>query len=377
MRWGRRGLHVKRLRIGWLASVIVLAAAGAAEARTHVAVDVALRDQRPRITRFRRLRRFGWHSGFHYGPYADDRGRHRVGWHRGTHRHWYTVDVPVLDRIDRADWEVFVRLGEGFRVRVRGDADRRVRRSTVVRVPRGRVPRWVTPDGNVIVTGRGSGKLIVADGWRGVDLGDSIIVVELPDAPGVEVYLKRRTKELAHEAAEKAAGESPGDAKRRRRDELLDRADAQFVLGLYPGAALLYQKAMKLDDTDAVARFAVAHALFALGSYRVAGENVRVGLDRYPEWGLVDLELPKFYKRRETFEEKLGELEAAVRSRPDDADVRLLLGYCYYFSGRRDAALREFERLAAAPGGDKHAEMFLIVSEYEPAPDDGGAKAGE
>ena len=152
---------------------------------------------------------------------------------------------------------------------------------------------------------------------------------------------------------------------REQRDKLLDQADQRFARGLYPKAALLYQKAMKLDETDAIARFAVAHSLFALGVYSTAGKNVRLALDKLPDWGQVGLDLPKFYKNKETFFKKLAELKVYVGRHPGDRDARLLLAYCLHFSRNRKDALAQFQRLAKMPGGDKHAELFLDFSKYE------------
>jgi len=360
---------VRRISIRLLIVALAWLAAGSAEARTRIRADVDLRNDRPRITRFRRVRRYGWHSGLHYAPYVDANGVWRVGWHRGTHKDWYVIDVPVLDKIDRADWEVYARLGKGKRLRVRGDVNRSVHRATVVAAPRGTILSWLTPSGAVISGGTGSvDRRIIGDGWAGTDVGNSIIMMDLPGAPGTEIYLKRRTRDLVPakpESAEEARKRLEQERRNLERDRLLDLGDQRFARGLYPQAALLYQKAMKLDRTDAIARFAVAHSLFALGVYKTAGRNARLALDRFPDWGLVKLELPKFYKAEATFFDKLAELEKYVGANPGDADARLLLGYCYYFSGRRQEALAHFNRLAAQPGGDKHAELFVKLAKYE------------
>ncbi len=356
----------------WAMLLAVLLGCAAAEARTTVNVDVDLREGRPLITDLRRVRRFGWHSGTHFGPYTDSAGRERVGWHTGSHLHWYALDVPVLGKVD-PDWEVFVRLGGSVKLRVRGDAETSVREAVSVGVPGGTIVGWALPDGRMVTSGPPSDlhRRFVGDGWSGFDLGNSIIVMDIPGSRGVEVFLRRRTKDLAPpEPPKEREKRLEQERARRERDALLDEGDRKFVLGLYPQAAILYQRAMKLDVTDAIARFAVAHALFALGQYATAGDNVRLGLDKFPDWGLVRLELPKFYKNEDTFREKLAALANYVADHPGDGDARLLLGYCLYFSGRRGAALGEFRKLAALPGGDKHAELFLKLEECEPIPAD-------
>lgn len=358
-----------RRPLGLLAVLAMEIACGAAAAQTKVNIDVDLRDNGPRITQFRSVRRFGWHSGLHYAPYIDATGVSRVGWHQGRHLDWYVIDVPVMSKVDNADWDVFVNLGRNAGLRVRGDMNRVVNQSNIVQAaPGGTVVGWTGPDGRTMAGGPNTRfrKRFVGNGWDGFDLGDSIIMMDLPGSPGVEVYLKKRTKDVV-------AGKEPVDprtaqAERKpnpERDALLDDADQQFVRGLYPQAALLYQKALKLDENDAIARFAVAHSLFALGVYKTAGQNVRLGLDKYPDWGLVNLELVKFYKNEATFFNQLVALKKYVADHPDDRDATLLLGYCYYFSGSRKDGLAVFKALADSPGGDRHAQLFLNMAEYE------------
>jgi hypothetical protein len=353
------------------AACLVLAAASA-RGRTRIKLDVDLRHDR--LTRFRKVRRFGWHSGFHYAPYVDEHGRWRCGWHRGSHQDWYTIDVPALSEVDRADWQVFVRFGKGKHLRVRGDLNRRFRHSTVVKPIGGNLLDWVRRDGTVITGGPGHRRRqFLAPGWCGFNLGNGVIMMDVPGSSGVEVYLKQRTKELVDPEKKAAVADvkgRPRPGRNAKLDRLLDEGDRKFVLGLYPQAALLYQKAMSLDETDALARFAVSHCLFALGVYKTAGRNVRRGLDRFPDWGLVSLDLTKFYRNDATFLEQLLKLRRYVAEHPEDLDARLLLGYCYYFSGKREAALDRFRALADLPGGDKHAELFLKLADYDPGPPD-------
>lgn len=346
-------------------------ATGPADGATRIKLDVDLRGGRPRMTRFRRIRRFGWHSGAHYAPYVNAKGQHVVGWHTGSHKDWYVIDVSVLDRVNRGDWEMYVKLGKGKSVRVRGDLKRKVKREVTVVAPRGTALHWVARDGSVILRDRARRvrRRFVGNGWDGADLGNSIILMNLPGAPDVDVYLKQRTKDLAADEkakpGEKADKEVEHEKRNAERDKLLDDADAKFIRGLYPQAALLYQKAMKVDETDAIARFAVAHSLFALGAYKTAGKNVRMALAKLPDWPAVDLELRKFYKEQGVFAAKLDKLREFVRQHPDDVDAKLLLGYCWHFSGKQDAALEMFNELAEKPGGDKEAERFVNLSDFE------------
>ena len=360
-----RTLFIVMLLLSWLG----LPGAGDAQARARL--DLFRRRNQPRITRFRRVRRFGWHSGSHYGPYTDSRGRRRVGWHSGTHKDGYTIDVSVLDKVDENKWDVFVKLGKHKTPLLRRDVTQVVRHSLAVTAQPGTRLTWISPQGTVLgAGGTRPRRRFVGNGWRGVDLGNSVIRVDVPGAPDVQVFARQKTKDLAPDKKtdppEDRAKQQKLERTRRKRDKLLDQADDRFGLGLYPQAALLYQKAMKLETEDPIARFAVAHSLFALGVYGTAGKNLRVALDRFPDWGLVDLKLPGFYKNEATFFNKLVKLKKYVLRHPKDRDARLLLGYCHYFSGNRDAGLDQFRKLAGVPGGDKHAELFLGVERRPP-----------
>lgn len=366
-----------RPSIGILVLTALLSAT-TATARAKVKLDIDVGSHgRPRHTRFRRVHRFGWHSGRHYGPYTDALGRHRVGWHNLSHRDWYVIDLPVMDRAGD-DWQVFVKFGKHKTLRVKGGLTREFRERTTIGPSGDSILGWFTPGGKMILVGPANRMppRFIGHGWTGRDLGNSIIIADVPARRGVQVYLKKRTKNLP--TGEKTdPAETPEERLRRvkdklKRDELLDRADRKFALAVYPQAAKLYSQALALDEKDPIARFAVAHSLFALGVYKSAGKNVRLGLDEFPEWGVVDLALPKFYQREEGFDHHLARLRAYVRKHPDDRDARLLLGYCLHFSGRRAAARNHFETLARQPGGDRHADRFLDL--YRP-PEQAAAKA--
>jgi hypothetical protein len=346
--------------------LILLTAPQVAEARTRINIDIDRRN-RPRITRYRTVRRFGWHGGTHYGPYVDGNGTWRTGWHTGTHKDWYTIDLPVLDRARRSGWEMFVKFGKGKRLRARGDSNISTRHRTTIRPMGGKLLSWVDGNGRVLSSGTGRvSRFDGGNGWTGTDLGNSIIMVDTPGSPGVQVFLKQNTKGITKPDTGKGQPKTVADrVTQMKRDKLLDQADQKFARGLYPQAALLYHKAMKLDKTDALARFAVAHSLFALGVYKTAGQNLRVGLDKFPDWGLVNLDLRKFYVKQATFFNKLVALKKYVAARPHDRDARLLLGYAYYFSGQRKAGLSIFKQLVDEPAGDNHAELFLKLAAYE------------
>jgi hypothetical protein len=332
-----------------------------------VNVDVDLRD-RPCIRRYRRVRRFGSHSGTHFAPYVDRDGVQRVGWHSGSHVDWYTIDLPVLDRVDRSGWQVHVKLGD-VKLRARGDLNRRFRRSTTIGTVGGAGLNWVGPDGSVVVAG-GRRRRVVHRTFSGFHIGNSIVIMDVPRASAAKVYLKARTSEIQTGEPKPPSDSPPAPrldaARQAKRDTLLDKGDQLFVRGLYPAAALHYQKALKYDRTDAVSRFAVAHALFALGVYKTAGQNLRVGLDAFPDWGLVDLDLRKFYKNPNTFKHKLRDLRQHVFEKPDDTDARLLYAYVLFFAGERDQAFVEFLRLVEQPGGDRHASLFAVLMALEP-----------
>jgi tetratricopeptide (TPR) repeat protein len=86
------------------------------------------------------------------------------------------------------------------------------------------------------------------------------------------------------------------------------------------------------------ARVALGHALFAQKKYKDASATLVSGLPDVPEWPGLTFDLRGLHKDPAEYEEILGDLEAQVKKSPDDAQLQFLLGYEYFYTGKRTAA---------------------------------------
>jgi len=115
--------------------------------------------------------------------------------------------------------------------------------------------------------------------------------------------------------------------------------DFRFFMGDFTLAGETYRAAHKLKPDDPFALFAMAHACYANGEYRQAVRNLEAALALEPNWGLYEFRLQEFYGDRGEYERHLKDVESQAQLRPRAADMKFLLAYVYYFSGRfADAA---------------------------------------
>jgi len=115
--------------------------------------------------------------------------------------------------------------------------------------------------------------------------------------------------------------------------------DFRFFMGDFTLAGEAYRAAHKLKPDDPFALFALAHACYANGEYKQAVRNLEAALALEPNWGLYEFRLQEFYGDRAEYERHLKDVESQAQLRPRAADMKFLLAYVYYFSGRfADAA---------------------------------------
>jgi tetratricopeptide (TPR) repeat protein len=127
------------------------------------------------------------------------------------------------------------------------------------------------------------------------------------------------------------------------------RGDYYFFMGSYPRAGMAYEIAAKLEPTNAIAKFAEAHAAFANGEFSFAAGKLRTALKMEPNWGLFNFRLEEFFGNRKDMDNRIGDLEHLVAMRPEDGNAKLLLGYVYYFDGRYGEAVKLLSQVANQP----------------------------
>ena len=115
--------------------------------------------------------------------------------------------------------------------------------------------------------------------------------------------------------------------------------DFRFYMGDFTVAGESYRAAHKLKPQDPFALFMLAHASYANSEYPLAVRYLKGALALEPNWGLYEFRLQEFYGDQSEYQKHLRNLERLVEMRPNGADMKFLLAYIYYFSGRfTDAA---------------------------------------
>ena len=154
------------------------------------------------------------------------------------------------------------------------------------------------------------------------------------------------------------AGQEPArpDLERLPAPKLIDRGDEWFGKGEYRRAVDCYRAAVRKAPDDPTAAFALGHGLFAVGSYREAGRELRRAVRLFPEVVSVPMRRRDFYGDPKDFEAQLARLADYVGRHPEDPQARFLLAYNYFFSDRRSEARKHF---AALGPRDLEAAIFL------------------
>lgn len=139
-----------------------------------------------------------------------------------------------------------------------------------------------------------------------------------------------------------------------RARSLVERGDQFFRQQKYSDAISNYKRAIRTAQDHVAAQFRLAAVYVATGYYSLAVNALRRGLNLKPSWPQGDFDIKTLYGSNELARQgHLEVLEKAARSKPDDAELQLLLGFEYHFGGEREKARRHFERalgLTRTPG---------------------------
>jgi tetratricopeptide (TPR) repeat protein len=134
-------------------------------------------------------------------------------------------------------------------------------------------------------------------------------------------------------------------------EAVFDHGRDAFKSGDYAQAlALCDQALLVLPDDPALHEFR-AVTLFALKRYDEAAATLYAVLSAGPGWDWPTL--IGLYGNPESFTQHLRELELYCTEQPDSAAGRFVLAYLYLTEGQNDAALRQFQRVAALQPKDR------------------------
>jgi hypothetical protein len=140
----------------------------------------------------------------------------------------------------------------------------------------------------------------------------------------------------------------------------MERGKAAFAEGRPGEAVEHFRRAIQETPNRAEAHFLLGQAWLARGRYREAVAALREGLRLKPEWPAADFHPGQLYGRHAAdFQEDLAQLERAVQRNPDEPGLRFLLGYQWWFSGRRTEARAQFRQAAALAQDPEPVQAFL------------------
>ena len=83
------------------------------------------------------------------------------------------------------------------------------------------------------------------------------------------------------------------------------------------------------------------------------------------DWALYEFRLQEFYGNIEEYDRHLKDLERQVQLRPDSADLKFLLAYVYYFSGRFSDATDLLAQVLRLEPGFERADYFLRLARLQ------------
>ena len=132
---------------------------------------------------------------------------------------------------------------------------------------------------------------------------------------------------------------------------IFDQGREAFKEGNYAHALELCDQALRSLPEDPTLHELRAVTLFALKRYDDAAATLYAVLSAGPGWNWATL--ISVYSNPESFTDQLRELERYCRDQPDSAAARFVLGYMYLTEGHTDAALNQFQRVAALQPKDQ------------------------
>jgi hypothetical protein len=144
--------------------------------------------------------------------------------------------------------------------------------------------------------------------------------------------------------------------------QYLDEGAELFRKGDYLGALYKFRMAVLVDPDFGIPRFAYAQALFALGIYEYAANEIIQGLRLMPEWIEIGGDIKLMYGDELDFEKQLADLKAYLEEWPNDENALLVLGYVAFFSGDLYQADEVFQILSTSLSDTNQfvAQQFLV-----------------
>jgi len=204
-------------------------------------------------------------------------------------------------------------------------------------------------------------------------------LAEIIDRGGVAQSIKRPAEAALRRAAEELTGlEEPSMSPQARAqllavlksgattfEDQMRLGDYRFFMGDYAVAGEAYRAAHKLKPDDPFALFSMANAAYANGEYKPAVKYIGMGLAKEPNWGLYEFRMQEFYGDAVEAKRHMRDLERQVQLRPKAADMKFLLAYVYYFSGRYADAVDLLSEVLQLDPNYAGANYFLRLARLQ------------
>ncbi|MHC4781187.1 MAG: tetratricopeptide repeat protein, partial [Planctomycetota bacterium] len=143
-------------------------------------------------------------------------------------------------------------------------------------------------------------------------------------------------------------------------EDLFKLGNQLFTEGKYAQAAHAMGAAILKKPDDPLPYFEMGHALFAAGFFRHASRVLSLGIEIFPRWREVEMDLVTLFplERRGDFDLRVAALKKVLEGGSRDGASFFLMGYVLYFSGDRGASKPLFEG-ASGLGWAKPSRVFL------------------
>jgi hypothetical protein len=147
--------------------------------------------------------------------------------------------------------------------------------------------------------------------------------------------------------------------------------DAEQLMksGDYDRAAGKYSVASTASPENPLPRLGWANAMIGQRMYLTAASHLRAAFKRFPQLFEVSMDLPAFFPSRAAYGQILLDLVAEIADprQGNDMNLRLVLAYAFYFSGRPTDAERHLKVILKADPQDDLAAALLRAVESKPA----------
>jgi tetratricopeptide (TPR) repeat protein len=123
------------------------------------------------------------------------------------------------------------------------------------------------------------------------------------------------------------------------------QGELAFENGDYNRAVREWRHALLDEPQNGTLVLMTAQALFQLGQYNESAGAVQAGFQLVPRenWGVVVANYQELYGDTQDYVDQLKALEKAIKEKPKEAGLRLLVGYHYLYLGYPSEAIRELK----------------------------------